>query len=167
MNTITVNLENLTDAERQQLMNIVEKSQKPKQWWEGTKFDIAVRTAYCYMDEIGNVYFSRNDEFPSDEKRIAFGNACKDGTYMERRAKEIKLYNMLSNFAEVVNEGWQPDWEDGSEKKYCLLYDCFRDRWNTIHTTIDKCPTEVYFKTEELAQRAIDEIILPLERGEL
>ena len=166
-NIITVNLENLTDAERQQLMSLVEKSKKAKQWWEGTKFDIKENENYYTILPSGGVEADRQFCTQVDGNRINFGNACKDRDYMERRAKEIKLYNLLSNFAEVVNEGWTPNWKDKYEEKYCLYYDCFQDKWHTIYTFFAKYPTEVYFKSKELAQRAINEIILPFERGEL
>ena len=163
MNTITVNLENLTDAECQQLRDIVEKSQKPKRWWEGTKFDVKEDEWHYYIDNDGEVEKCCKI---TAEKRL-FGNACTDREYMERRAKEIELYNLLSNFAEVVNEGWQPDWKYEEEVKYHILRNHKNGIWGISVACWAGSLNGVYFKTEELAQRAIDEIVLPFERGEL
>ena len=166
-NTISVNLENLTDAERQQLVAIVEKSQKPKKWWKDTKFDVKRNEEYEYIHCDGTIRNDTNINSMLDSDVIAFGNACKDKAYMKRRAKEIKLYNLLSNFAEVVNEGWKPNWKDDDEMKCHILHHHYDKKWVATATYICRHPNGVYFKSEELAQRAIDEIVLPFERGEL
>ena len=102
-----------------------------------------------------------------DERVNAFGNMCKDKEYMMRRSKETKLYNLLSNFAYEVNEGWVPDWDDRDEFKYITHYDHYRDEWKTYAAFLCQHSTLVYFKTAELAQRAINEIVIPFEKGEL
>ena len=82
---------------------------------------------------------------------------------MERRAKEIRLYNLLSNFAYQVNDGWEPDWESKYQNKW-YIYKMYSQEWAvTWHNQI-QCVNEVYFKTEELARRAIEEIIIPFEK---
>lgn len=168
---ININLENLTNEEREQLLALLKsakgEAKTKKEWWEGTKFDVDKGKRYYSIYTDGGVSATNNCGLVLDEKRIAFGNVCKDKEYMERRAKEIKLYNLLSNFAEVVNEGWQPNWEDDDEMKCYILYHHYDKKWLAVSTYICSHPNKVYFKTEELAQRAIDEIIIPFEKGEL
>lgn len=70
-----------------------------------------------------------------------------------------QLYNLLSNFAHDVNEGWEPDWENPLERKYykCRIY--LNNSWQFLNV--------IYFKSKELAQRAVDEVVVPFEKGEL
>ena len=122
-------------------------------------------TGYYISANGGIVAFDfDNDKFC--KKLIKFGNACKDKAYMERRAQEIKLYNLLSNFAYKVNEGWEPDWENMDEYKYTILKENELIWVPTRYITF-KIINGIYFKSKELAQRAINEIVIPFEKGEL
>lgn len=85
---------------------------------------------------------------------------------MERRAQEIKLYNLLSNFAYDVNEGWVPNWDDKKDK-YHIIYNNKLMIWEIRVAVYSRYPHIVYFRTSELARRAINEIVIPFERGEL
>lgn len=96
-----------------------------------------------------------------DRQAVEFGNACKDEDYMQRRAKEIRLYNLLSNFAYQVNGDWEPD----KGNKY-FVYN-HKGTWYVNYFVESFHANDVYFKTQQLAERAIQEIILPFERGEL
>lgn len=73
----------------------------------------------------------------------------------EKQAKKLLAINMLLNVAKYLNDGWQPNWNDENEKKYTITFD--RHNKSIITNwcvTANKCI--VYFKTEELAQKAID-----------
>lgn len=119
---------------------------------------------YCvdHDGEVERTYFQANSNF--DIRMVKFGNACKDESYMEKRAREIRLYNLLSNFAYQVNEGWEPDWDDKNENKWFAQFN-FLNQWQPAFLNLMRYPNMVYFKTKELAQRAIDEIVIPFERG--
>lgn len=82
---------------------------------------------------------------------------------MEKRAREIRLYNLLSNFAHQVNEGWEPDWENTCQDKWYIYKSHSLHGWRVVSYNRIQWANEVCFKTEELAQRAICEIILPFE----
>lgn len=82
---------------------------------------------------------------------------------MERRAKEIRLYNLLSNFAYQVNEGWEPNWDDENEDKWFARFN-FLNQWQPAFINLMRYPNMVYFKTKELTQRAIEEVIVPYEK---
>ena len=138
-----------------------------EQWASESAFDFQKwNTVYsCGLDgQIRNYNYSASHY---DERINAFGNMSKDKEYMMRRSKETKLYNLLSNFAYRVNEGWEPDWGNRDEYKYILYCDDYRGGWKISSLFVCRYPTLVYFRTSELAQRAIDEIIIPFERGEL
>lgn len=102
-----------------------------------------------------------------EPQMIEFGNACKDESYMKKRAKEIHLYNLLSNFAYQVNEGWEPDWENPLERKYYIFYDYEEHKCRIYLNNSWQFLNVIYFKSKELAQRAVDEVVVPFEKGEL
>lgn len=126
-------------------------------------FDFDLSDKYYFVNADGNVTSNKDFYFDFDRGVIKFGNACKYKGYMERRAKEIRLYNLLSNFAYQVNDGWEPDWESKYQNKW-YIYKMYSQEWAvTWHNQI-QCVNEVYFKTEELARRAIEEVIIPFEK---
>lgn len=118
---------------------------------------------YC-VDCDGRIecaYFHDQSEF--DKCTVKFGNACKDEEYMNKRAKEIRLYNLLSNFAYQVNEGWEPDWNSETKYQWYIYYDTKRNAWDVKFEVTCMNLNTVYFKSKELAERAINEVIIPFE----
>ena len=140
--------------------------------WLNKEYEPMVRV---FNPQIGEDYYWIDNEYKVrracfvydsvDRKFQKNGNACTDRGYMEKRAKEIKLYNLLSNFAYQVNEGWEPDLDSNTEYSW-YIYKIGSD-WATIEVVQEHYITGVAFRTEKLADRAIEEIILPFERGEL
>lgn len=72
----------------------------------------------------------------------------------EKQAKKLLAINQLMNVAKYLNEGWQPDWNNQDEKKY-LIYLGIGERIN-VNWTVVVNGHVVHFRTEELAQKAID-----------
>lgn len=131
-------------------------------------FEFRSGDSYYLVDYDGAVersYFRYNSEY--DNRTLRFGNACKDESYMKKRAKEIRLYNLLSNFAYQVNEGWEPDWENPLERKYYIFYDYEAHKCRIYSNNSWQLLNVIYFKSKELAQRAVDEVVVPFEKGEL
>lgn len=96
----------------------------------------------------------------------AFGNMSKNKEYMEQRAKQIQLYNLLSNFAHEVNQDWKPDWENPRELKwYVCIKHCEASVGTCCNDTHEGLNT-VYFRTQDLARQAANEIVLPFIREE-
>ena len=79
----------------------------------------------------------------------------------------IELFALLKKFAEKVNGGWKPDWNNSDEPKWGVVLDMTIVQWICWDGANCMSPTEIHFKTRQLAQQAIDEIIIPLVRGEL
>ena len=74
----------------------------------------------------------------------------------EKQAQKLLAINKLMNVAKYLNGDWRPDWNDDNELKYIISLDNRNNKkinitWNIL---VNKCP--VYFKTEELAQKAIN-----------
>lgn len=161
---ITVNFENLNEDERNQLMNLVTKANTPKKWWEGTIFDIDAHELFFYVSTRGNVDFYENDSSDYSKQIIAFGNGCKDKNYMQQRAKEIERSNLVANFAEVVNDGWRAKWKDSNQCKFYIIYDEYLDKYAVAYTRSCNIEGATFFKSEELAQRCIDEVLITLDK---
>ena len=128
-------------------------------------FEINYEDIYYMLETNGDVVscMFNNDDF--DKQIIRFGNACKDKNYMEKKTNEIQLYNLLSNFAYQVNEGWEPHWEDEYEERYCIYWSHILNDWCIDRHFKVKGIHTVYFKTPELAERAINEVIIPFENN--
>lgn len=93
-----------------------------------------------------------------DDACYNVANYCTNEKLMWQRALHETLSRLLWRFS-MQNDGDKIDWNDNC--KYIVLYDheCqkFRiDRWTSYHFQ-----GSVYFYKEKIAQRAIDEIILP------
>lgn len=112
----------------------------------------------------GHLIEVKNTNLSADKGSIAFGNACTDRSVMERKAHDLKLWSLLWNFAEENND--EMDWDDADESKYYIYKDCMNKRWY-IASNLTCRKIVIYFSSRELAQRAIDEIVIPWERGEI
>lgn len=168
-NKIEIDISNWLPKNVEALTNLIERStlQPPKPWWEETQFDIHNNDRFYTMAHDGSVCTLTNRNWATDKEAISFGNACKDRSYMEQRAKDIRRANLIANFAHVVNGDWEADWSDKDICKYYIFYEAAQRKWRVRHNMSYKVEGVTYFKSAEDAQRCIDEIILPLERGEL
>lgn len=133
------------DKEKSTIENLIFKPRK-----ESCK-DIYKKLFYrkkvYYSDEYGDVISSKLDS----ETRSKDLNNCAS----EKQAKKLLAINQLMNVAKYLNNGWRPDWNNENENKYTIIID--KNNKNIVTnwcTTANKCI--VYFKTEELAQKAID-----------
>lgn len=131
---------------------------------ENKVFEPQLNDTYFWIDGLHEVKYAlwTNDNLDNIQKEN--GNACTDKEFVQEKARQIQLYNLLSNFAYTVNKGWEPNWDDENEAKWYIYKNYSSDvvgikcsfRYVILNT--------VYFKTAELAQRAIDEIIIPFEK---
>lgn len=78
---------------------------------ENKVFEPQLNDTYFWIDGLYEVKYAlwTNDNFDNIHKES--GNACTDKEFVQEKAKQIQLYNLLSNFAYKVNEGWEPDWD--------------------------------------------------------
>lgn len=116
---------------------------------------------YYYIDSTGKVTLAEWKGLNCDEMRWEFNNAFSMKEDAEEYAVEANLFNKLNKFAAEVNGNWIPNWEDKNEDKWF----CFRS-FMGLRAEVERHVYPVfgvtYFKSEELAERAIKEIILPI-----
>ena len=104
---------------------------------------------------VGETYFYIGSTV--DKHMFETGSFFKTYEEAEQYLKERKLLFKLHQWAEMKNEGWEPDWSNDNEEKYYITY--FKDEsielsweitWGMINFT--KLP---YFKTSEITQEYI------------
>lgn len=108
------------------------------------------KTIY-YMSDTGFAHERRDFDsiIPYDIRTIA--NNCTSSKQVEKLCAIIKLMNV----AKYLNGDWNPNWENDSEKKYYIK--CFsKDNEVLVDYVFRYNYPVVYFRTKDLAQRAID-----------
>ena len=108
--------------------------------------------------ELSNIQQINNDELSDEAYKVA--NYCTDRSLLQQRAYHETLSRLLWRFS-MQNGGDKIDWDDCCQNKYHIYYD---EKYNHMFQVGGICWTHndnVYFYSEEIAQRAIDEIVLP------
>ena len=104
MNEIKVNMENLSESERETLMGLIEKSNGNKKRWKAKHSEV-----YWYIDTGGTVDYARYDRFWAvDDDRYNFRNMFKteEETKFELEKRKVKIE--LQDFADE-NNNWDAD----------------------------------------------------------
>lgn len=113
----------------------------------------------------GRVLPWRMGLFPGEDKRkYLVANYCADKDVLVKRAKEEVLHRLLWRFS--IENGWKDEsWGSVAEKYYIFkshITNNYSIGWSYWAET-----QAVYFFSREIAQRAIKEIAIPFEKGEL
>lgn len=156
MSKFEVNIDNYTDEQKAQLGELIKIGQEPQR----SIFDPKVGDV-CYYIGGGGTVFAQTEK-PSNLKS-KFGNACTDEVVMETKAKDMKIWSLLWNFAYENNE------EESGEYEYYISYDFNRDIWVPMPVSKDDYGdiAAVYFSSFAVAQMAINEVVIPWEKGRL
>lgn len=161
MSKFEVNIDNYTDEQKAQLGELIKIGQEPQR----SIFDPKVGDV-CYYIGGGGTVFAQTEK-PSDLKS-KFGNACTDEVVMETKAKDMKIWSLLWNFAYENNE-WSKGECEKSQVEYYISYDFNTDKWVPMTKPIDEYGdiSSVYFSSYDVAQSAIKNVIIPWEKGQL
>lgn len=80
----------------------------------------------------------------------------KNNCTSKKQAKKLLAINQLLNVAKYLNGDWQPDWNSPDVKyKYFIYMEPLNDKLYITFST-RYISSFIYFKTKELAQKAID-----------
>lgn len=156
MDTITLNMENLSEAERKQLLSLVEKANKPKRFCLS---NIVSGESYFFIDTDGEVWESRFSSSTSiATNRFIIGNAFPTREVAEFEAGRLKVIHEIKEFI-AENDGREIDWADEDKKKYTLRY---RVRSNAVGITStyeypNTCK-EFYSSSYEVIEKMIEAI---------
>lgn len=96
MDTITLNMENLSEAERKQLLSLVEKANKPKRFCLN---NIISGESYFFIDTDGEVWESRFSSSTSiATNRFVIGNAFPTREVAEFEVERCKVFHEIKEF---------------------------------------------------------------------
>ena len=146
---LNVNMENLTEEERNQLLALVKKStEKHKVWKPDYDEKYYFLTSYADID----ITIWANDA--PDKCKYAIGNCFRTHEEAEFAVEKLKVIAELKRFAQEHNE--KIDWKDGGWK-YCITYNYTENKF-TYMSAITSKRNDIYFTSEEIAQQAIEAI---------
>ena len=128
---------------------------------EKKKFEVKLPDMYdtlYYIDDIcSEVYITNFVSSARDKDRYLRGFYFNTEEEAKQRLKEQRLLFKIKKWAEIHNEGWEPDWEEDEGKKWYVYYnhveESLKVTWGYNSTNFIKLP---YFKTREIAQECID-----------
>lgn len=114
---------------------------------------------YFYIDDCGEIEYQTSRIFDCiDEDRYKVANYCTDESLMQQRALHETLSRLLWRFS-MQNNGNKINWDDHSYK-YFIAYSHDLEQITCIECWQAQ-GLHIYFYKEEIAQRAIDEIVIP------
>lgn len=148
---LEVNLDNLTNSEREQLLALVKKSQKKSKVWKPKEDEI-----YFYIGRSGDIHSCvwKNTEF--DELTYSFGNCFKSQCEAEFAVEKQKVTTELKRYAEEHNEG-EIYWRETLQRKYTLTYSYLNEKICIAHDDCTKIDA-IFFTSKEIAKNAIKTI---------
>lgn len=115
----------------------------------------------CYVvDTFGDVIeWVFIDSF-NEHQLLNQGKMSKNKKIMEQKALHQNLNDLLWKF--TIENGWNDElWEDCDMEKYYIYFDYHRKIFGIDYNMFFKKQGTIYFISEEIAQRAIDEIVKP------
>ena len=114
---------------------------------------------YYAMDMSGYVVSVREENATTDKSRYKVANYCTDKKLMEQRALHEILSRLLWRFS-MQNDGDKIDWHNIDQNKYKIYYDHRKEKFFVGCNCWEQHDVQ-YFHTEEIAKKAINEIVLP------
>lgn len=149
MKEIKVNLDNLTNEERETLLKLVEKGNKTNKKRERleTYYFISDKGAICCKCASGAV----------NEIRYRFGNYFQTKEEAEFARKKQLVYQKLKDYA-LEHNTEEIDWENYLQIKYSIYCNTKYNDLCIMEVSEMKMAGQVYFTSEKIAENAVEEI---------
>lgn len=146
MNNISVNLENLTDKERDTLLSLIKKANKEvniaKERWKPEEGEL-----YYHLDDKGSILKWGWSNCLEDFIRYNMGNVFKTREEAEFALEKQKVLVELERYAEEYNDSTkEPTWE--------LMFDRYCKKIFGIDS-MDVFVSNIRFTSGDLAEKAI------------
>ena len=149
---ITVNMENLSDEERNTLLELINKANKPKsKVWKPEDAEL-----YYFIRNDGQICYTHWNEIDLDQDRYGLGNCFKTEDEAKFALEKLKVITELKRFA-LEHNGGEIDWSDKEQDKYFMYYSYISFKIIIDYTTTSK-RTTTYFTSREIAEQAIKKI---------
>lgn len=114
---------------------------------------------YFYIDDCGIVEEENVNCYLEDQYRHKVANYCTDKSLMIQRALHETLNRLLWRFSMENGEG-ENLW-NCCNTHYEIYWSYDLASFNISCNVTVKSPTSIYFPTKEIANKAIDEIVIP------
>lgn len=143
---ITVNLENLNTEEREMLLALIEKANKPQSKLWKPKTNETYYSIHCD----GDIHEFTNWDKDSTDKTFAIGNCFRTREEAEFAVERLKVIQELREFAE--SNPMSP-----YDSKWCLYYNTEKDivsfcyNYHTLYS-------DIYFTSKKNALKAIETV---------
>ena len=151
-NNITVNMENLSEKEREQLMKLIQKSNGSK----GKMWKPEDNEKYFYVSGRGVINICRWINDTTDNGCYEIGNCFKTKEEADFALEKLKVEAELRRFAEENNE-YKIDWKNRNQNKWFIYYNYVMKNIGVVYDTVLRTHC-IYFSSKEIAEQAIDYI---------
>jgi hypothetical protein len=145
------------DKDKSTFEKIVFKKVEEKLTYTKIVNELFTGKRYYYTNDYGTIKESADPQKVND-----FCDTDPNNAPTKHQLQRLLALNKLMNVAYYLNNGWEPDWNDNSQRKYFIYYDS-NDKAFVIDYNTHFNYSVVYFKSIEIAEQAIeilgDEII--------
>ena len=151
--TITVNLNNLTDEERKQLLNLVSKShtEKKNEVWKPNEGDTYYLIDY-YNNVVDDIYIPR-----ISREHYKLGNCFKTREEAEFALEKQKLITEIKRYI-AENDPDELDFYNPIQPKNYLAYNYMTKGFFTLNLNASMVWNNIYFSTEFDWRKMIEDI---------
>ena len=149
---ITINMENLSKEERDTILSLVEKANKPVNKVWKPEYD----SDYYFIRNNGQICHTNFIKSDIDKERFILGNCFKTEEEAEFALERQKVITELKRFAIEHNDG-EIDWNSKIQNIYCLYY---REHRGDIEADYfcSRLWDGVFFTSKKTAEQAIEAI---------
>jgi hypothetical protein len=153
MEEIKVNLDNLTNEERETLLKLVEKGNKTnKKRWRSKRNNKYYSISNC-GDLISNIEYGCG----LDESSYQLGNYFKTEKEAEFARDKQLIYQKLKDYA-LEHNTEEIDWNNLNQFKWFIRYDSNYKEIKYCWTRFSIYINQIYFTSKEIVKDAIKEI---------
>lgn len=93
---------------------------------------------------------------------------CKDKSIVTARQRRHRLADLLEKFAYDNDSIATADmWEDVDVLKFYIYYNYTTNSYEVDGICVVKDLSSIYFTLREIAEKAIDEVVIPFDKGKL
>ena len=119
---------------------------------------------YYWISGSGFVITGVDANDNTDNNRYDAANYCTDKSIMEQRALHETLNRLLWRYSMMHNKGDNYCW-NGNNLHYRIYYSFLDRTFKVDCNDIHKIVGAIYFDSREIAQNAINEIVLPFMKA--
>lgn len=146
---VNINISNLTEEEKETLMSLIEKGNKPSKIWQpGSK------EKYYVINSMGSITECYNNTQRYTDAGASIGNVFRTEEEAEFALEKLKVYTELKKYALEHNEQ-EIDWGNMSRDKYIIICDCNSNNIEVANAVWIKDIGQIYFSSEKIVRKAI------------